>query len=90
MVVFILELFGKEYSDKLLYKSCKETIKMKTNSFLIFMMKSDLICGLISFDEISLNLFDDKYQFVYDNLFDLFITNFWNKESQFCWTRWLC
>lgn len=71
---FILELFGKEYSDKLLYKSY-ETIKDENNQLShLYIQNPDLDLWTDKFDEISLNfLFDDKYQFVYDNLFDLFI-----------------
>lgn len=71
---FILELFGKEYSDKLLYKSY-ETIKDENKQLShLYIRNPDLDLWIDKFDEISLNfLFDDKYQFVYDNLFDLFI-----------------
>lgn len=71
---FILELFGKEYSDKLLYNSY-ETIKDENKQLShLYIQNPDLDLWTDKFDEISLNfLFDNKYQFVYDNLFDLFI-----------------
>lgn len=71
---FILELFGKKYSDELLEKSY-QTIKDENKQLShLYIRNSDLDLWFDKFDEISSNfLFDNKYQFVYDNRFDLFV-----------------
>ena len=71
---FVLELFGKEYSDKLLYKSY-EIIKDENKQLShLYIQNPNLDLWTDKFDEISLNFFfDNKYQFVSDNQFDLFI-----------------
>lgn len=71
---FILELFGKKYSDELLEKSY-QTIKDENKQLShLYIRNSDLDLWFDKFDEISSNfLFDNKYHFVYDNQFDLFV-----------------
>lgn len=71
---FILELFGKKYSDELLEKSY-QTIKDENKQLShLYIRNSDLDLWFDKFDEISSNfLFDNKYHFVYDNRFDLFV-----------------
>lgn len=71
---FILELFGKKYSDELLEKSY-QTIKDENKQLShLYIRNSDLDLWFDKFDEISSNfLFNNKYHFVYDNRFDLFV-----------------
>ena len=82
---FIFSLFGKEYSDKLLEISY-QTIKDDVGElYHLYNQNQNLDLWTDKFEEISSKfLFDNKYQLVNDNLFDLFIAkNFWNKGSRF-------
>lgn len=71
---FIFSLFGKEYSDKLLEISY-QTIKDDVGElYHLYNQNQNLDLWTDKFEEISSKfLFDNKYQLVNDNLFDLFI-----------------
>ena len=71
---FIFNLFGKETSDKLLeisYQTIKDDVRQLYH---LYNQNPNLDLWTDKFEEISSKfLFDNKYQLVNDNLFDLFI-----------------